>query len=173
MGAGRFRDEEVQGLMGGKSFLAGEVVAALIALGEPAAAAEAFEHMCGGHGFLHQIFFVYRAFALGLIVAKDQQPLIEVLRLHRYEQGLRGVLADCLWQLLSRDEAAFNRLLPQVVQLEAKMWQTSDLPAVGLISLMGCALTALGRRAGFEVPKNMAPTVPVGPWSVATPAEVR
>jgi hypothetical protein len=53
------------------------------------------------------------------------------------------------------------------------MWQTSDLPAVGLISLMGCALTALGRRAGFEVPKNMAPTVPVGPWSVATPAEVR
>jgi hypothetical protein len=74
---------------------------------------------------------------------------------------------------LSRDEAAFNRLLPQVVQLEAKMWQTSDLPAVGLISLMGCALTALGRRAGFEVPKNMAPTVPVGPWSVATPAEVR
>ena len=173
MGSGRFRDEEVQALMGGRSFLSAEVIAAFIALGEPAGATEAFGHMCGGHGFLHQIFHVYRAHALGLVLAQDRGPLIEVLRLHRYEQGLRGTLAACLWHLLGGDEAAFNRQLPRVVQQEAQLWEASELPGVGLISLMGCALTRLGRTAGFAVPANLGPTVPLGPWWVASPAEVR
>lgn len=173
MAAGRFEEAPAQALMGGRAPLCAEVLAAYVAMGDLPKAEQAFAQMCSGHSFLHQIFHVFRAFAWGLFAGDARAPLIEVLRLHRYEQGLRGHLAACFWALVCEDEAGFVRLLPKLVQEEARMWSQSDLPALGLISVSGCAMVRLGRMAGFEVPKNLGPTVPPGPWSVATAPEVR
>lgn len=173
MAQGRFADGEAQPLMGGRALLTGEVVAGLIAVGEVPQAHAAFVRMCSGHGFLHHIFFVFRAFALGLAVGQEPAPLVEALRLHRYAQGARGALAQCLWQLLSGDNDGFGRALQQVVIQEAQMWRRSELPALGLISLTGCALSHLGQSRGLDVPNNLGPTVPHGSWSVASPRGVR
>lgn len=173
MAQGRYADDETQPLMGGRSVMTGEIVAGLIALGDPPQAQAAFVRMCSGHGFLHQIFHVYRAFVLGHLVGQDLRPLIEVLRLHRYAQGLRGALSECLWQYLRDDGEGFARALPQVVAQEAQMWRNSELPGLGLISLTGCALSYLGHLRGLPVPQDLGPTVPKGPWSVATSRGVR
>lgn len=171
MNAGAYQAGDVEKVVGGRSPLTGEVLWGLIALGELPRARNAFGELCAEHGFMHHIFWVYRAFAAGYALADDFAPLAEVLRLHRHSQGLRGALADCLWAIIHGDEAGYARAMPHVVHLDAVTWQRSDTPALGLVSLVSCGLLRLGHRRGFAAAQalsgSLGPTVPPGPWSVA------
>lgn len=163
MRAGRFRAEDVEVIGGGRAPVTGEVLWSLAAIGD-------FEGLRQLHAslapqsYLHQIFHVYRAFLPGLYLSGHEPALAEVLRLHRYSQGLRGALAEAMWHLLDEQEHAFVRALRQVVLHDFRTRQTPSVTALGLISVTAMGLARMAQARGLQVPDDLGGAVPPSVW---------
>ena len=147
-------------LVGGRANESADAVYAAVAIGDFALARELFELITDPALFFHNIFNVYRVWAMGLYLQERWTELGTLLRTHQYEGALGGAYALAFRALMERDRAALTRALAAIAQKEWQLWQNPKLTrAAGVVSFGAVALARLARRGGIDI-KPTAATVP-------------
>ena len=158
--AGKYRLDKNSDLVGGRATESADAVYAAVAIGDGNLARELFDLITDPTLYFHNIFNVYRLWALGLYLQERWPELGALLRNHQYEGALGGAYALAFRSILERDRSSLARALTAIAQKEWVQWQNPRLArAAGVVSFGAVALARLARRAGLEVKPPHA-TVP-------------
>jgi hypothetical protein len=158
--AGKYRLDKNSDLVGGRATESADAVYAAVAIGDGNLARELFDLITDPTLYFHNIFNVYRLWALGLYLQERWPELGTLLRNHQYEGAIGGAYALAFPSILERDRAALKRALTTIAQKEWSQWQHPRLArAAGVVSFGAVALARLARRAGLELKAPHA-TVP-------------
>ncbi|HET6345411.1 MAG TPA: hypothetical protein VFH51_10785 [Myxococcota bacterium] len=157
--AGRYRLDSNSEVVGGRAVATGEALYGLVALGDLVRAQKLFAVATAPTLFFHHIFHVFRVWCVGLYVTGQHRDLAEMLRLHRWSEGLRGAYAEAFLGLLAGDRRLFQRAVKHLVHEEWALWRATAMPSLGVVCVPGLALVRLGVARGLSLP-DLGRTVP-------------
>nr|ADI21640.1 hypothetical protein [uncultured myxobacterium HF0130_06F04] len=158
--AGRYQLDKNSHLVGGRATATAEALYGAVAIGELDLARELFAVATDPNLYFHEIFNVFRVWALGLWLAGERQALSDLLAHHAYAEGLRGGYVQAFQGLLAKDSVLLTAGLKDITRHEWELWQSPDrVRGLGVINLGAVALSRLALDAGVMV-RIPGPTVP-------------
>jgi hypothetical protein len=158
--AGRYQLDKNSHLVGGRATATAVAIFAAVAIGVIDLAKRLFVVATDPSLYFHEIFNVFRVWALGLWLHDERGALGDLLAHHAYAEGLRGGYVQAFRGLLSKDSAALTSGLKDMTRHEWELWQDPDrVRGLGVINLGAVALSRLALDAGVMV-RIPGPTVP-------------
>ena len=158
--AGKYRLDKNSELVGGRATESAESVYAAVCVGDLPLARKLFDLITDPSLYFHNIFNIYRLWALGLYLNESWHELGALLRTHQYEGALGGAYALAFRAILERDLRTLERALAAIAVREWANWQNPRLVrAAGVVSFGAVAITRLARGAGMAI-GSVGPTVP-------------
>ncbi|MEC9464464.1 MAG: hypothetical protein VX834_01680 [Myxococcota bacterium] len=158
--AGRYQLDKNSHLVGGRATATAEALFAAVSIGEVDLAKRLFTVATDPSLYFHEIFNVFRVWALGLWLHDEHQALSDLLAHHAYAEGLRGGYVQAFQGLLDKNSTLLTRGLTDMTKHEWELWQSPDrVRGLGVINLGAVAISRLALDVGVMV-RIPGPTVP-------------
>ncbi|MEO0461193.1 MAG: hypothetical protein AAF219_10145 [Myxococcota bacterium] len=157
---GKYRLDTNSELIGGRSMASAESMFALVAMEQDERALEFFELVTDPALYFHQILNVFRVWCLGHYLRGERKRLLELLRMHQYDEGIRAGYVQAFIGLLTDEADLVGKGVTRVVRHEWDLWaDPKRVRSAGAVNMGAVALCRLAIARGMRVPRP-GPTVP-------------
>ncbi|MEL6339299.1 MAG: hypothetical protein AAFQ65_05280 [Myxococcota bacterium] len=157
---GKYRLDTNSELIGGRSMASAEAMFALVAMEQDHRAVEFFELVTDPALYFHQILNVFRVWCLGHYLRGERKRLLELLRAHQYDEGIRAGYVQAFIGLLTDEADLVGKGVTRVVRHEWDLWaDPKRVRSAGAVNMGAVALCRLAIAQGMRVPRP-GPTVP-------------
>src|SRR5262249_32254748 len=138
-------------LLAGRHEASAQALFGAAALGDLQLATELFALVADPGMYFHHIFNVFRTWLLGSYLLGDRKVLGQLLRVHRFDQGIWRGYCNAFRGLVEQKAKELNVGIGLVLANEVRPDDLARMPGLGLVHLPALALARLGRLRNLPV----------------------